>query len=68
LLILNTYFLPGFDSSDLNPKISPVNTFRLVFNQYFGGDYDMLEDKAFYSSYQYPYDLTLIPETRDGCD
>ncbi len=68
LLILNTYYLPGFDSDALDHNLSPVNSFRLVFNQYFGGDYDMLENNAYFSIYQKPYDLTLIPETREGCE
>ncbi len=27
--------------------LSPVNTFRIVFNEYFGTNYDLLENKAF---------------------
>ena len=46
--ILNAYYLPGYDG-DLYATISPVNSFRLVFNSYFGGEYDMLEDVSYYS-------------------
>jgi len=28
----------------LYDNISPVNTFRLIFSQYFGADYPLLED------------------------
>jgi hypothetical protein len=42
--ILNVMYLPGMDYSELSDSISPVNTFRLIFNQYFGADYPLLED------------------------
>jgi hypothetical protein len=46
--ILNAYHLPGHEK-ELYPTISPVNSFRLVFNDYFGGKYDMLKDITYYS-------------------
>jgi hypothetical protein len=42
--ILNVMYLPGMDYSEISDSISPVNTFRLIFNQYFGTDYPLLED------------------------
>ncbi|MBW1933532.1 MAG: hypothetical protein JRI56_11115, partial [Deltaproteobacteria bacterium] len=42
--ILNAMYLPGMDYSEISPAISPVNTFRLIFNHYFGADYPLLED------------------------
>ena len=42
--ILNAMYLPGMDTDMLYDNISPVNTFRLIFNHYFGADYPMLED------------------------
>ncbi len=46
--ILNAYYLPGHET-ELYPTISPVNSFRLIFNDYFGGKYDMLKDKTYFS-------------------
>jgi hypothetical protein len=46
--ILNAYYLPGHNDR-LYPAISPVNTFRLIFDTYFGADYLLLEDISFYS-------------------
>ncbi len=43
--ILNAYYLPGQDYSDLPGTITPVNTFRIVLNKYFGGDYALLPDE-----------------------
>lgn len=40
--ILNAIYLPGMDYDTLAENISPVNTFRLVFNHYFGADYPLL--------------------------
>jgi hypothetical protein len=42
--ILNAMYLPGMDTEMLYDNISPVNTFRLIFNHYFGADYPLLED------------------------
>lgn len=42
--ILNAMYLPGVNHNELSDSISPVNTFRLVFNHYFGADYPLLED------------------------
>jgi hypothetical protein len=44
--ILNAYYLPGVESK-LYSDISPVNSFRLVFDQYFGTDYGLLPDHYF---------------------
>jgi len=42
--ILNALYLPGMDADVLYDNISPENTFRLIFNHYFGADYPLLED------------------------
>jgi hypothetical protein len=44
--ILNAYYLPAGGASALYPTISPVNTFRVIFNQYFGGQLPILPDQA----------------------
>ncbi len=59
--ILNAYYLPGIDKSKFYPSISPVNSFRLVFNQYFKGNYALLPDKSFFSSYEEPLKFTDVP-------
>lgn len=45
--ILNAYYLPGGRDKGLYPGISPVNTFRVIFNNYFGAGYPLLEDRNF---------------------
>jgi hypothetical protein len=59
--ILNAYFLPPNVEEVLYDQISPVNTFRLLFNQEFGADFDLLDDASYYSSSGKPYIFTVIP-------
>jgi hypothetical protein len=42
--ILNVYYLPGGGKELLYDSISPVNSFRVIFNYYFDAEYDLLED------------------------
>jgi len=45
--ILNAYYLPGAGKEKLYPTISPVNSFRLIFDTYFGAHYDLLPDVSY---------------------
>jgi hypothetical protein len=55
LSILNAYFLPDAEQGVIYESITPVNSFRVVFDLYFHGEYGLLEDRAYYSSYNDPY-------------
>jgi len=59
--ILNAIRLPG-NNTDLPEGITPVNTFRLIFNQYFGGNYDLLENKSYLSQHGAPYNFTDVTD------
>lgn len=59
--ILNAYFLPENGDHLLYESITPVNSFRIVFNFYFDTNYDLLEDKSYFSSKKYPYKFFLAP-------
>jgi hypothetical protein len=61
--ILNAYYLPGHEDR-LFPKISPVNTFRTIFDAYFGGNYDMLPDVTYFSPVPKLYDFS---EVKNSC-
>ena len=68
MAILNAYYLPGADAAAvLYPSISPVNTFRVIFNQYLGGHYSLLPDRAYLSSRDTPFQFSLIANDRPGC-
>jgi hypothetical protein len=59
---LSAYYLPGVDAS-VYPTITPVNTFRVVFNEYFGQDLELLEDVSLYSEYTDPFNFRVIQNT-----
>jgi hypothetical protein len=52
---LNAYYLPGEGKQDLYSSITPVNSFRIVLNNYFGANLPLLEDRIYYSSWDTPY-------------
>ena len=60
--ILNAYFLPQ-GAERLYPGISPVNSFRVVFNSYFGTGYPLLEDVSYFSNPPARYDFEIMPNT-----
>lgn len=64
MAILNAYYLPGHEIS-LYPSITPVNTFRIVFNAYFGQEYPLLEDVSWYSPAEVRWNFEYLPV---GCD
>jgi hypothetical protein len=45
----------------LYPTITPVNTFRLVFNDYFGGRYELLPDISYFSPVPKLYEFSEVP-------
>ena len=53
--ILNAYYLPDSGHKKLYEEITPVNTFRIIFNHYFGTNLELLEDKCYLSTWEHPY-------------
>jgi hypothetical protein len=63
--ILNAYYLPGVDYSNprLYPSITPVNSFRMVLDLYFGTDLGPLDDRSYvYANYSRPYDFLDVTD------
>lgn len=58
--IFNAYYLPSYCRSGLYPTISPVNTFRLVFDNCLGSQFGLLEDKTYWSTYEQKYNFSLV--------
>lgn len=58
--ILNAYYLPDGGSDLLYESITPVNTFRLVFDYYFGTNCGLLDDESYYSIYDLPYEFINV--------
>ena len=60
---INFYYLPYNGTKILYDNVTPVNSFRLIFNFYFNTDFQILEDKIYYQTYDKPYkfiDVTNI--------
>jgi hypothetical protein len=62
MCILNAYYLPDCDHAQLYDEITPVNTFRVVFNQYFGTEYGLLRDQSYFSTMRRPYKFINITD------
>jgi hypothetical protein len=60
--ILNAYYMP-LAQEKLYPGISPVNTFRILLNTYFGQSYPLLDDKSYFSTYNNPTVFQLVPNS-----
>jgi len=62
--ILNAYYLPGQAETPVWQGISPVNTFRMILNTYFQGEYTYLPDTNYASTDKAPFDFAIIPNER----
>jgi cbb3-type cytochrome oxidase subunit 3 len=61
--ILNAYYLPGLESSPLYLSVSPVNTFRIIFRNYFNQPLELLPDESYmFLNYKHPYEFINITE------
>ena len=58
--ILNACYLPGDGKPTIYPTMTPVNTFRVVLDRYFGARLGLLDDRSDYSGYTSPYRLTDV--------
>jgi hypothetical protein len=69
--ILNAYYLPGGEDRWLYPSISPVNSFRVVLNAYFGADLPFLPDATYFTSHdleRQAIDITAERSSRANCN
>jgi hypothetical protein len=62
---LNAYHLPDSGASDLYKEITPVNTFRLIFNLYFEAALPLLDDQSYFSTGDSPYHFTNVTDSVD---
>jgi hypothetical protein len=53
--IFNAYYFPDGNYARLYDSITPVNSFRIVLDQYFGLQLGLLEDKSYFSTWSEPY-------------
>jgi hypothetical protein len=68
---LYALLLPGHEKDGtVYSTISPVNSFRLIFNTYFGTDLPLLEDKTYLTSWSEPaimLDVTNKTDSTKSC-
>lgn len=62
MTILNSMHLPGEIEFIPYDGITPVNSFRLIFNNYFDTNYEFLPDKSYFGNHENPYDLKDVTE------
>ena len=62
LQILSAYHLPEGGNERLYPTITPVNSFRVVFDAYFGASLGLLDDHSYYEGSSEPR-----PDSAQGC-
>jgi Sulfatase len=60
--ILSAYYFPDQNYAALYPEITPVNSFRVVLNEYFGANLSLLEDRSYYAAWFKPYQFTDVTE------
>jgi len=53
--ILNAYYVPEETKKMLYQNISPVNSFRVIFNSLFNNEFKILEDKTYFTLWDKPY-------------
>jgi hypothetical protein len=60
--ILNAFYLPGGKSAGLHQGMTPVNTFRMIFNNYFGTELPFLPEESYYSSWAQPMHFVRVTD------
>ncbi len=59
---LNAYYFPDQDYQMLYPSITPVNSFRVVLDQYLGEKYPLLPDRVYFSLWDTPYNFDDVTD------
>ena len=58
--IFNAYYFPNGKYDLLSDDVTPVNSFRIVFDSHFETNYGLVDDRVFYSTYEKPYELNEL--------
>jgi hypothetical protein len=65
--ILNAYYFPDKDYQYLYKSISPVNSFRVIFNKYFGAKLPLFKDISIANDINKPYGLDSVEAQSAEC-
>jgi hypothetical protein len=67
--ILNAYYLPEVEDEAVPMDLSPVNSFRFIFNTYFNGQYELLPNRQYFTIASQFYEFTDVTgQTQETCD
>jgi hypothetical protein len=61
--ILNAYYFPKQAYQNLYPEITPVNSFRVILNQFFGSNLPLLDDFSYFGTQEKRYEFFDITQT-----
>ena len=62
----NAYYLPDVEKDLIYDGMTPVNTFRIIFNAYFNQNFEILEDRHFWvNSGRAPYNFLEVTDIID---
>jgi hypothetical protein len=64
--ILNVYYLGDTGQDELYPTITPVNSFRLALVARLGLELPLLEDVSYFSTYDRPFDYSIVEASCDS--
>ena len=64
--ILNAYYFPDRRYGRLHQEIHPVNSFKVIFNQYFHAEEPLLEERSYASTWTRPYAFVDVTEKLGG--
>jgi len=68
MAILNAYYMPDVDKSQLYDEISPVNSFRVLFNAYFNAGFDLLPDQSYMMAHGCQDQYSALPAESELLD
>ncbi len=67
MAILNAYYFPDGEYDALYENITPVNSFRVVFNKLFDSNIELVPDKNYFSLWNAPYDFVEVTDELTSC-
>lgn len=66
--ILYAVFLPNGNYEGFSETMTPINTYGLLFNKYFGENNELFPDKTYYTSYDEIYGFYDVTDVLDQLD
>jgi len=68
LAVLSAFYVPEKVKEKIPGDITLVNYFRVIFNEVFGANYEILENNSYLCTQEDPYNFELYKETMPNCN